>query len=63
MTQWLRILTTLPEDLGSFPSPCKPRYNYSFRGYDALFWLSGTLHAHGVWTHMQAKHSIHIKHK
>jgi hypothetical protein len=52
MTQQLRALAALPEDLGSIPStPIRQLCNSSSRGSDAFLWSLWALHTHGahVW--------------
>jgi hypothetical protein len=52
MVQWLRELTTLPEDMGSSPRTLKAAHNcvtLVLGGSDALFWASsGNRHTYGI---------------
>lgn len=59
MVLWLRTLAALLEDLDSILSTNKAAHvdlNFSFMGFDALFWLSKALRACIAQTNMQTKH-------
>jgi hypothetical protein len=59
VSQQLRSLVALTEELGSFPRIHRQLTifcNSNPRGSNTLFWSQHSLYTHVVWTYMQANH-------
>lgn len=60
MSQGLRTLGALTEDLGLFPSIYMIVHNHPRFWFQAVLSFMGTKHTHGAYTFLHVKHS-HLK--